>query len=1184
MNEFLAEMRMEWRSQWARPFVWFCLLGSFALAGAATLENAYGVRGFAWVNGGDAIATRALMLSVLGIIIVAGVVGEAMSRDRAAGTEETIMMTGAGRVSSGLGRFLVAFAIVMIAGAMFIPGMILGAMAPGVPEERIGPFVGGHYLKAVLIYVAPNFLLVSALIYAVAARWRSQTAAFVTALGLIALYATALMLLGQDAYRHDVFGIFALIDPYGNIAGAEYAMTWTVAENNTGFRPLAGLLLVNRLIWCAVALGLIALGTIGAPRFLSQPRQKAPSKRAGARALPAAYDNQLLRLTLWEVTTLRRQPGVLLLMGFAAFSLWWAAASAVTYSYSLPTTDLLIHNSGYYFDKVLVVLLVWYAADIIWRERQFRVDELIDATPGGDAARFLAKTLALLLVVLLFWTLSILVNLTYQIASGFHDFEWGLYLFDTFLVKAPYYLWMAVLAMAMQVIIRQRYIAMVLALFVYLSGPLFDALGLYHPLYRFGDTGFFWYSPIDGYGHFLKGHFQLAAWWTLASLLIWLIAWGAYARGTEPPPRRALWKARLTRGRGGALFAATLAALVIMGGAIFYQTTILHRWPLFNEGRYMAWIETTYRAEWADRPQPKITAISGDIELYPERRAVEMQGAVTVENQSDAAIEELIVFFHPLLKEATLDLAGVAELDEARSDPHVQIWRLASPLAPGASLDLPFRTAGRPDPGFAAHNPNDTIPEVQGVEVIGNGTSIMNLNLIPALGYSERLEHKPAWLRREYGLASEWSPPASTLGDRVAHDTTHLAWVRSIDVTVGTSADQIPLYSGTMAEDYGVKDGRRRIRYVSDFPSRGWAEVMSARYDVYRRERPGLPPVELYHHPAHDYTLEPNAEALLDAMAYFRSRYGPPPFTAFRVGEASLHYTGFGARGGLGFVTEVMGWKTDLARSKGEDLRKNAANLMGVSWWLDQVMAANLPGAKSVLSGIPYWTSALYMHRSRGPALSREMRLQDMMETYRHRAQLEDEERPFIEEMKDSTMIRNKGALHIVYLAELVGQERLEAAFAKFLDEWRFRPAPYPSAADLLARLKAELPAEAGAPLDDFFLNVANWRLNVRKAKTWRDDAGRWRLGAVVEAAKTYSEGLGIEAAAPLDTPIPIAVFRGAGFAPGDVIAEEWLTLKSGRNEIELTLEEKPARFGIDPYLLLPDSNPYDNVVEVSER
>lgn len=1177
MTAMLAVMRMEARLQWSRPFLWFALAASFALAFAATAQNGLGVHGLSWVNGGDAIATRALLLSVLGILVAAGIVGDAMSRDRDHGTEETLLATGIGRLELGLGRFTVAALSVVVVGAMFVPGMILGTLVPGIPEDRIGPLRLSHYAKALAIYVIPNLLLVSALVYAVAGRWKSRSAAFVVAVGLIALYATMLMLLGQDVYRQDRFGLYAMLDPYGTIASGEHAMTWTVTQNNLRFRPFDGLLLWNRAIWAAVTVTLLALGTFGQPTVL---RHAAPG-RSRARTIgwrPVRSDRAFFRTLSWELTALWRQPGVRLLLIAAAFSLWWAAASAVTYEFSLPTTDLLIHNAGFYFDKVLVLLVVWAAADIMWRERQHGVDQLMDTLPDADHWRFLAKTAALILIVLLFWTISIVVGALYQVAHGFFDFEWDLYVLDTFVFKAPYYVWLAVLAIAAQVLLRQRYVAMALVLLVHLTPSLFDALGLFHPLYRFGDTGFFWFSPMNGFGHFWAGHLWMLAWWTAVSSVIWLVAWGCYARGTEPGAREDRLRRRLARGRGAVVFGTALAVTVTLGGAILWQSTVLHRWPLFDVNQAMADVERGYRAEWGDVPQPRIVGITGEIGIFPDARRIAMTGEVVLENMSDADVPELILFFHPLLSRTDVEIAGATE-DGPRSQPHAQIWTLDKPLSPGGQVVVNFRTGYAPDPGFALHNPNDRVPEVQPVEVLGNGTSLMNLNLMPAPGYSERLEHKPLWLRRLYGLEGAWSPPPSAISAEVPHDTTHLGWVRSMDVTVTTDADQTPLYPGVVMSDV-TEDGRRRIRYRTDGPSRGWAEVMSARYDRVLAGRPGLPTVELYHHPSHDYTLAPLSNALTEAMAYFEAHYGPPPFKVFRMAETALLNDGFGQRGGLAYVSETLGWKTDLAASGGEDIRRIASDLMGLAWWLDQIQPANLPGAKAVWSGLPYWTSALHLHGQRGPALSREQRIQEMLEMYRARAALEDVERPFAEEMKNSTMLRRKGALHIVYLAELAGQARLEAAFAGFLDAWRYRGPPYPSAEDLIRHLESALPSVADQALNDFFRHITNWRLRAVEAEAMPTDDG-WRVIATVETGKLRTGDDGVESPARFDTVVPLTVFGGDGFGQDDTILTEWRTLPGGRSVIEMTVPTRPLRFGIDAHAFLPDSNPYDNVVDV---
>lgn len=1183
MTSFIAQMRMEWRQQWQRPFVWFALLAYFLLAFSATLEFAYSSSGYSWVNGVDAILTRALILSVLGIVGVAGIMGDAMSRDKAHQTEEMILVSGAGRTSLSLSRFLVCVGIILIIGASFIPGVILASFAPGIAAEKLGPFEISYYLKAYGVFVLPNLFLMASLIYAVSARWQSQTAAFVVALGLIALYVTALMLLGRDAYRHDVFSLYAMLEPFGNIAAAEKSMTWTVVQKNVLFPPFESMLLYNRVGWMAVSLLLIAIGTRAYPLTLIQSVSNKKNKSQKKTSITQLFDKQreLLLMTVWELRALIRQPGILLLMGFAAFSLWWTAASSVTHAFSLPTTDLLVHSTGYYFDKVLILLLVWSAADLIWREKDCHVHELINTLPYSDKNQLLAKTLALVTIVLVFWTLSMLVNIFYQLVNGFYDIQIWLYLTDIYLIKAPYYIWMAVLAIAMQVLVRQRFVAIGLVLLVYLSGNLLDAVGLYHPLYRFAEGSFFWMSPMDGYGHFLWPHIQFLLYWSLFCVALWLVALAGYHRQLDPLPRLQLIKSGLQQGSRKMLLAGSVGAWVIMGGLIFYQTVIQNTWPLLSENKFMAHVEKNYREQWGNTPQPQIVGLQVNIDLYPSHREVVTQGTLTVENFSDQPINELIIFFEPDLNEKIIRLEKLAQRVPTQDGDNVQHWQLHQALEPGQTLSITFKTAAWALPGFKAHAKNDSIKQVSHVEVIGNGTSILNMRLLPAFGYSERLEHKPAWKREEYGLPRQWQPPEATIGDKVAHDTTHFAWVKDMDVTLSTDADQIPLHGGRLVEDKGIVDGRRIIRYKMDGYSRGWSEILSGRYNVYKHENEDIPDVEIYYHPEHDYTLKENAQYLSSAMRYFIEVYGPAQFDTLRMAEASLHYEGFGARGGLAFASEILGWKTDLSRSGGEDIHEYAANYMGMMWWGDQLIAANKPGAKVLAVGLKMWSAALYLHQARESEVSRKIRLQKMMEMYRKRSKLGDEELGFTAEMKNSGMVGAKGKLLIIYLAELIGQQKLEAVLASFIDEYRFKPAPYATIDAFMDHLYRNIDGQYHQALDDVLVNITNWHLEVVNASAKPLANGQWEITAEAKAEMLYTAGLGDETLVDMEMAIPIAAFSGKGFSEADLIKQEFKVLQNGLTTINWIVDEKPLRFGLDPYLYLADPNPYNNVREI---
>lgn len=1187
MGALLEQMRLEWRIQRRRPFVWFCFLGYFLLAFGDTVRSGWSATGNFWINGGSMITIRAIIYSVLGVVAVAGLIAEPMARDRAQRTQGLVLSTGAGRITLGLGRFLVAFMLVILSAAMFVPGTVLGSWMPGIPTESVGPTALHLYVEAMLYFIVPNFLIASAVVFVVGSRFQSQAMAYAAAVGGVALWVTTRMMLGRDVLRHDVFTTYALLDPYGSIAQLEFSIGWSVAQLNERFPPLQSLFLYNRLIWGSVGVLLVILGVWLLPmretlaRAGGMRRRRLPLGAKLSRLAPS-LPGELGRMTAWELRFLWRHPGSKICLVFVAFSLWWSAASVVTQLFSLPTTDLLVHNTGYYFDKVLVLVIVWVAGDLLWRERSLEISEVIDAQPTRDATRFLAKTLALIGIVAMFWILSIVVNITYQATHHYYNFELWLYWVDSFVFKAPYYLWLAVLAVAVQAIVRQRYVAMGVVFLVYLSSAVFDAMHWYHPLFRYGEVSFFFYSLMDGYGHFWRAHLWFLLYWSLGAAAIWMIGYGCYGRGVNPEPRRWLWRQRLARGGGAAALTTFVVLFLLVGAYIHVQSTVRATWPPIDEDRGKAAIEMQYGDAWRGKPQPRVVAMEGVLDMYPGERRFVLDGEFALENQSDEAIEDVLILAEPWLKIDAIDLGNGARCVSANEKLNVQQWRLPAPLEPGQRMTMKFTTSSEPPAGFAVHAKNDDIAEVSPVEVLGNGTSLLNLKLMPVVGYTDRVEHKPAWKRRRLGLPEQWNAPSGPQAERTAHATLHTGWVEHVDMTIKTAGDQIALHGGKLVDSWREPDGRMAYHYRIDHPNRGWSEILSARYVESRYSRDGQPDVVLYHDPNHTYTIDAMAQAYQDAMAHFIDRYGPPPFETFRMAEQSLHFDEMGSRSGMGFSTEILGWKTDLSASDGEDLNDMAAKMMGMCWFGDQLIPANVAGAKIIHSGLPYWTAALYLHQHREPNMDRNLRLQSALEMFRNRGEMTDQEMPFDQEFKDSGMIRKKGSVEVLYLAHLVGVEKLEAIIAEFLDQYRYQGPPYPTAEDFLDHLRARIDEQYHPQIADLFERITTWRLKVQSATVEPTADGKWKLTATVEVKKLYTSGWGEEVEAESNTPVQIVAFKGRGFGPEDVIASRDERLPSGVSEVEMLLDEKPTRFGVDPYLFLPDPNVYDNVRGVS--
>ncbi|MEM9943981.1 MAG: hypothetical protein AAF939_20655, partial [Planctomycetota bacterium] len=662
--EFVEQVKLEWRIQLRRPFVWFCLFGFFAIAWSDTFQAGLQGNGNLWINGAAAICNRAIIYSLLGVIAVVGIMADPFVRDTRQGVDGLVLAKTGNPLTLGLARFVASFSILCATTCGIALGMIMGAMAPGIPAESVGPLVWTHYGFAIAILILPNYLLISALVYWVASRSKSSALAFLTGGLTIACWVTFKMLLGRDVYRQDWFAVFAILDPFASIASSEYLIKMTVAQQNEQFVPFAGLLLWNRLSWVGLAVGGIILTTFIFPirqRLLASKTRKRNSQReSDSRAIDAVgsfkQSQQIRRRSsigsdFWHIfcfdfRRVIRFPATWITLLMLGICLWWAAASAVTYQFSLPSTDLLIHNTNYYFDKTLILALAWIASELIAADRELNTLEAVDSQPFSSVARYLAKTAVMICVVFVFWIFAIGINISYQFYSGYYEFELSLYLLDSLVFKMPYYFFMALLAISVQSIFNNRWIGLSVTLLIYVLEVLLTAVGIIHPIFLFGRVSHFWYSNMDGYGHFWPSHFWMLGHWLLGSILVWQIGLACQSRGTHSPTSYQLFRSRLHGTRSLALFFNAVAFL-ILGGVIWYLSGQHAGWPPISTDRMKATIEKAYGDDWRNQNQPVIDNIEIEIDLYPAMRQFSGSGSYRVKNVGNTSIDRVLVIMHP---------------------------------------------------------------------------------------------------------------------------------------------------------------------------------------------------------------------------------------------------------------------------------------------------------------------------------------------------------------------------------------------------------------------------------------------------------------------------------------------------------------------------------------------------------
>ncbi|MEO0806985.1 MAG: peptidase [Cyanobacteria bacterium J06643_4] len=1185
-------LTFEARYHLRRPTFWLIISLFFTIGLVDIVSKAGQGNAFFFVNSPSQIFQTTLWYSIFGILAAAAFVAETFVRDTNTRMEALILSTPIRKWDYLATRFGAAFLITLLAFSGYLPGMIFGTLVPGLNPFALGAFRLDGYLVSYLLIALPNLFLVSALAFAIAARTRSLLVTFAGSIVLVMLYLASLMMVGADTISYQQYPLWAMVDPFGFYAFESKTLAWTVFQHNTLMPSLDGLLIWNRLLWLTIA-GTLLLTSYRTYQMQPQaaPNNRKPKITAQAKVLPhaptplhphapqkapnedslAAKYASLFHRTRFELRTLLQGRAFWLLTGFGLISLVIAALGSQSFSYSNPSTDILVHSANVYLDYILFAIIVVYAAELMWRDRTLRLQPVIDATPLSNAVLLLAKLLALFAIITFNLLLAIAVLAAYQTLSGYSNYDFPLYFKMLFGEHGPYFYLTAILALFTQVITRHKYAGMGLAVLISLSYIPLDALGLYHNLYRWAATNDIEYSPMNGYGHLFTGHLWYSLYWGIVGAILMLIAYMFWPRGVQGKRRwRQIWQ-RTSRQAKQSL-AALLLAWAAVGSWIVYNTTTVNAYQPPGKEETAAEIEQRFK-QYESLPMPVVTETTVNIELYPDQRYFQAQGEYRLENKTQQPIEEIHLLTFINLELDQVSYPG-ATLKEAHPDWGYYIYELTEPLMPGSQQTMSFVTQTAPIRGFRNQVNSDDVYMIYPNDVVDNGTNLYSPFILPFVGYTKMVEHKKAWLRAKLDLPPldermrDHNDPAGLSQGLML---THLGW-GSMDVTVGTSSDQIAVSTGVLTDQWQEKD-RNYYRYQSGENSKGKFTVYSARYATHRDESYRVP-IEVYYHPEHTENIDFIVEQLGQALTFYEKTFGPYPFEQIRAVEF-VYYDGmvFSEGGTLG-IPEVLVWKAQ-AEGYGKDTMVDwLAYLLAQSWWEDQLIAADVAGGMTIREALSSYASELYRRSQRSPSEQEMVQKQRMREFFRMVGKIDFQEPPLTDIYNELPIARHKGAMILELIEDQMGQEAVLSGIQTFLADHRYQSAPYATVIDLQNSLMAQAESNADkALIGELFNQVLTYQVGLGDV-VYRDRAdGRYDVVINVEAQKIQTTGLGEQSTHPVNLPITIEL-RDAN---NQLIQTFQPTINQEQSTITLVTDQVPSSATIDPRYRLPSAYLQDN-------
>jgi heme/copper-type cytochrome/quinol oxidase subunit 2 len=1180
---FLAELRHALK----QPMLYiFLSLMALMVFGATASDNIVigGSVGNVFKNAPHVITQFTVIMTIFGLLMATAYFNTAALKDHNSQFNEILFSTPLSKVGYFFGRFFGALVLsttpmLGVFLGVFI-GSVLGPALGWVDAARFGPFYLETFINNYFLFILPNMFFAGAIVFALANRWKSTVISFVGALVIIIGYIVAGTLMSDI----DNETIGALTDTFGIRAYGLHAKYFTPIEKNTLSPAFSGILLLNRLIWIAVGTIILALSYFS---FSFQEKNKKVNADKGEKR---------------ETQGLRSKPVVQMLFGsgstWAQFKSFFytnflsIAKSATFKVLFLFSVIILLANLAGGFEAYglqsypltykmmdvitgasnifLIIILVFFSGELVWRDRDSKINEVVDATPHASAISLSAKVLSLITLTSILNIFFIICAVIYQLLKGYTRIELDVYFTDFFLSTLPLYvIWSGVMIM-IQVLVNNKYIGyFVSILVIFLWSLIMIALDLQTNMLSIGSGPSIMYSDMNGFGSGVEGRLWFNLYWFLFSLICIMLAAMLWSRGSASTFKDRLVHANKKISGGAKGFTlALVVAFAAVGGIVYYNTQVLNPYKTSDQLEELtAAFEKKYK-KYEGMALPKVKDVKYDIAIYPEERAAYVKADLWLKNETDVTIDSLH-FNIDKNWNPTFDLPN-ANLVYHDEEMGWMTYALSSTMKPGDSLLAHIETSYVPK-GFEN--------EMGSTSVIENGTFLNNFQILPSLGYDPNSELSDKNTRKKYGLPPKDRMPELEVSCNQSCDMNYLTNGRAdfvmVETKISTSADQIAISPGTLKKEW-QEDGRNYFHYKLDHSSQNFYSFISARFEVERKKWNGID-LEVYYDAKHPMNVDMMLEAMERSLTYYTEHFGPYYHKQCRIIEFPRYASFAQAFPGTMPYSESIGFVTNLEDEEDNNIIDAViAHEMAHQWWAHQVVGANMQGGTMMSESFAEYSSLMTMKQMNDDPMKMREFLKYNHDRYLSGRSYEvDKEVPLYKVENQGHIHYGKGSLILFALQDYIGEDKVNMAMKNYLGEFKHAGPPYSTSLDFIKYLEPQVPDSLKHLITDWFKEITLYDNRMKEATYKKLENGKYELTMKIESVKMRADTMGNETKFPMNDWVDIGVLDSD---EKKLVYNKRVKITEPEMVFTLLLDTIPAKAAIDPRRLLIDRVYKDNV------
>jgi len=679
---------------------------------------------------------------------------------------------------------------------------------------------------------------------------------------------------------------------------------------------------------------------------------------------------------------------------------------------------------------------------------------------------------------------------------------------------------------------------------------------------------------MNSFGPGLKGLLWFKTYWIFFSLICLLIAGAFWNRGTIGSFKDKIKSAKKQIPKS---FRLTIYAIVVcwlaVTGFVYYNTQILNSYDTSDElEQLMVDYEKKYK-KYEDATLPKINDVNYFIDIFPKKRNVFVTAKMELINESRLNIDSI---FYTLDKnwKTKINLPNSTLVTNDKDSFH--IYKLSKSLKPNDTINIEI-TSEYLINGFENYRGN--------TKIIANGTFLNNYEILPYLGYDSRFELNDNNTRKKYDLKQKQRMPklsasctSTCMKNYLSNGTADYINAETI---ISTSNDQIAIAPGSLVKKWKEND-RNYFHYKLDHPSQHFHSFTSAKFELKTRKWNGID-IEVYYDAKHYKNIDNMLTAVERSLKYYTENFGPYMHKQCRIIEFPRYRTLAQAFPGTMPYSESFGFITNLEDdTKNNVVDKVISHEMAHQWWAHQVIGSNMQGATMFSESFAEYSSLMTMKSTAKTPMKMTGFLKHEYDRYlRGRSQELQKELPLYKVENQQYIHYKKGSVIMYALQDYIGEEKVNTAMREFLEEYKYKKAPYPTSLDFMKYLEPKVPDSLNYIIKDWFKEITLYDNRMKEASYKKLKNGKYQISMKIESKKLKADTIGNETQVAINDWVDVGAFSDKD--EEQLVFEKRVKINKPEMDFTFEIDSLPAKLAVDPRMLLIDRVYKDNIKAVTE-